>query len=120
MKSGYTCPKCGSTDYYFATITVSKQFGSYGAISPDKGVFFNRPVSSSSEETVKKCKKCDTQLGEKDYYEHYTDAELVALEQAKVQDGADQRVGCYILVGLVVIAVIIVGFLTRGFGGLIG
>ena len=43
-----------------------------------------------------------TELGEKDYYEIYTAADRAA----KVQDGADQRVVCYVLVGLVVIAVL--------------
>jgi hypothetical protein len=59
----YVCPKCGSKDHYMGTMLVSGG----GAImeSPMEGIYTSHKAPDK-EKAVRKCKKCDTLLGDKD------------------------------------------------------
>jgi len=90
----WKCPKCGSAESYEGTELVTEVKGSGGG---GTGGFIGLPFmedgnatpiaggsspikinSSTSEKTVRKCKKCDTLLGEKD--RRKTQAEIEAAE----------------------------------------
>ncbi len=106
----WKCPKCGSKENYQGTEIVTEVKGSgggqrYGLIgSPieDSGItpMIGRSeeikiTSNTSEKTVRKCKKCDTLLGEKDKrktekeWEAYRSA--IKKEQAKKQAETQKR-----------------------------
>ena len=79
----WKCPKCDSTENYLGTEIVTEVKGSGGGRA---GGFIGSPIgesgitpmiggskginitSSTAEKTVRRCKKCDTLLGEKDQF----------------------------------------------------
>jgi hypothetical protein len=69
--SYYQCPKCGGRDTYQGTELVSGSKGGGAIIGPENDMGFSPVVgvggrTTTSEQTVVKCKTCDINLGEKD------------------------------------------------------
>jgi hypothetical protein len=67
----YQCPKCGGRDTYQGTELVSGNKGGGAIIGPENDMGFSPVVgvggrTTTSEQTVVKCKTCDIILGQKD------------------------------------------------------
>ena len=67
----YVCPKCGGKDTYRGTELVSGSKGGGAIIGPENELGFSPVVgvggrTTTSEQTVVKCKTCNIILGEKD------------------------------------------------------
>ena len=100
----WKCPKCGSTDSYDATELQQKVSGSGGGasvgiignelgdtgITPMFGGSQKINVSSETVEvSVKKCRQCDTLLGEKDKI--YSPEEQAVINERRARLGAKRR-----------------------------
>ena len=77
--SYYQCPKCGGRDTYHGTELVSDSKGGGAIIGPENDLGFSPVVgvggrTTTSEQTVVKCKACNILLGKKDF--HYSQEEI--------------------------------------------
>ena len=82
----YQCPKCGGRDTYQGTELVSGSKGGGAIIGPENDLGFSPVVgvggrTTTSEQTVVKCKTCDINLGQKDI--RYSKEELAKIEAAE-------------------------------------
>jgi|TARA_B100001971_G_scaffold197997_1_gene207234 hypothetical protein len=82
----YQCPKCGGRDTYQGTELVSGSKGGGAIIGPENDLGFSPVVgvggrTTTSEQTVVKCKTCDIILGEKD--KQYSEVEMTELLENK-------------------------------------
>ena len=79
----YVCPRCDSKETYIGTELVGTTKGGAGMVGPetDLGVspVMVSKTTSVEQHSIRKCKKCDSILGDKDFL--YTDAEKLELQR---------------------------------------
>jgi ankyrin repeat protein len=104
----YQCPKCGGGDIYQGTELVSGSKGGGAIIGPENDMGFSPVVgvggrTTTSEQTVVKCKSCDIILGQKDYY--LTRAEGRVIERKrKIRKAKTWRILFVVLTAVLIVS----------------
>ena len=107
----WKCPKCGAKDdTYEGTEIVSEQkpSGGFVAVDTEFGMVGGKPSGGSTHKhlTVRKCRKCDIILSDKDYF--LTAAEITRTKQMEAREDAqadkqagETLAGCLGCIGIV-------------------
>ena len=79
----YVCPRCDSKETYIGTELVGTTKGGAGMVGPETDLGVSPVIVSKTtsveQHSIRKCKKCDSILGDKDFL--YTDAEKLELQR---------------------------------------